>query len=162
MAVVDHRLPADAVAAARQRNRQILPHHDRVCITNIVGSLNFKEGDKVGEHLRRYVVEAVLRHHRVHGAAVGNSVAVSADAGEGDLDRLIRGDGAAAIGAEEVVGAENGAEVLDGEEGLDGGEGGAVGGDVVDHGLAGGAGGAAGEGFRDGGVWRRNGDDEEE
>lgn len=109
------------------------------------------------------MVEAVPRHHRVDGAAVGNSGTVSADAGEGDLDCLIGGDGSGAIGVEgEVVGAEDGAEVDDGEEGLDGGEGGAVGGDVVNESLAGGGGGGAAEGFSGGGVGGRNGEDEEE
>lgn len=121
------------------------------------------EGDEVGEHLRRDVVEAIVRNHGVHGAAVGYSGAVAADAGEGDLDALVGSDAVAPRGdGGEVVGAENGAEALDGEEGSEGGESGGVGGDVVDDGVAGGAGGAAAEGLRGGGVWRGNGDDEEE
>lgn len=162
-AVVHHLLTADVVAATRQRNRQVLPHLDQVSIGDIVGGLDFFEGDEVGEHLRRDVVEAIAGNHGVHGAAVGYSGAVAADAGEGDLDALVGGDAVAPRGDDgEVVGAENGAEALDGEEGSEGGESGSVGGDVVDDGVAGGAGGAAAEGLRGGGVWRGNGDDEEE
>lgn len=108
------------------------------------------------------MVEPVVRDHCVVGAAVGDSGAPVADAGEGDLDRLVHGHGEGGWGGEgEVVGAENWAEVLDGEEGFDGGDSGGVGGHVVDEGVAGGAGGGAAEGLLRGAeVWGRNGEEE--
>lgn len=103
----------------------------------------------MGKHLRRYVVEPVVEDHRVVGGAAGYSGAVVADAGEGDLDSLIGGDGVVGWGERgEIVGAKNGAEILDIEEGFDDGESGSVGGHIADKSFAGGAGGAAAEGLR--------------
>lgn len=108
MSIVHHLLAVDVVAAAGERYPQALPHLNRVGVGYVIHGLDFLEGDEAREHLRRYVVEPVVRDHCVVGAAVGDSGAPVADAGEGDLDRLVHGHGEGGWGGEgEVVGAEN-------------------------------------------------------
>lgn len=153
MPIVHHLLPVNVVATARQRYPQRLPDLNQVGIRYIINGLDLWVGDQAGEHLGSYVVEGVAGEHRVVGAVVGESGAIGADTGKGNLDGLRGSDGEGGWGGErEVVGSKNSAKVFYGEEGCDGGESGGVGGDVVDESFAGGAGGGAAEGLGKGEV----------
>lgn len=80
------------------------------------------------------MVETVVRDDGVHRVAVGDSGAVTAEAGEGDFQDLGGGEGLGLWGGDwEVVGGEERPEVFDLEEFKDGRDGGGVWELVVDE-----------------------------
>ena len=99
------------VAAAGQRDPELLPDLDEVNVGDVVGGGDLLVGDEGVEHVPRDVVEAVHRLHDVDGAADGLADAVSpAAAAEGDADDGLRGDGRGTvlivIGRRQAVGSQ--------------------------------------------------------
>lgn len=108
ISIVHYLLTVDIVAAARQRNPQLLARQNQVGIAYIIYFLNLWEGNEAGKHFGGDVVEAVVGNHRVIWAPVGYSGVFSAYARERNLDRLLGGNGSICRGVEgEVVGAKN-------------------------------------------------------
>lgn len=142
VSIMNHPLAVHLVAAARQRDPQLLPDFNQTRVGNFIHRCNFLVLHEPREHDRGDVVEVVAGLHDVLRALVGDAGAVGAEARERDEDLLEGGYVLGRGGGEgEVIGSEKGAEVGDVEEGFDGVEGCGVFGDVVDEGLAGGGGG---------------------
>uniref|UniRef100_A0A2P2PKR6 Uncharacterized protein n=1 Tax=Rhizophora mucronata TaxID=61149 RepID=A0A2P2PKR6_RHIMU len=122
-----HLLPRHVIAAAGQRNPQLLPDLYQARVRYVVDRRDLLVRRQAREHLCRDVVERVLLLDGVDGLSVGDAGAVAAEAREGDPDGLIGGHRLVGGGREwKVIGAEDGAEVPDGEEGLYVGERGGV------------------------------------
>lgn len=88
MAIVNNTLPIHLIAAAGEWDPKLLPHLNQVGIWDVVHPLDLREGDQPGEDVGGDVVEAVTGDDGVDWEVVGNSGAVGAKAGEGNLDNL--------------------------------------------------------------------------
>lgn len=168
MSVVQDVGAQNLVAAAGQRDPELLADANLVGFGDVVGVGDLLEGDESVEHVACDGVHPVVRLDGVDGDAVGPADDASAVAGggaeaaEGDADGGLGGDAGGGGGrGGEVVGAE---EVGQGG-GVEAGEelavGGGVGGHVADGGLAGAALGGAGEVGRGGGAGQEEEEEED-
>ncbi|KAL6963621.1 hypothetical protein U1Q18_034630 [Sarracenia purpurea var. burkii] len=134
-------LSSHQITAAGQRDLQFLSNDDQIRVRHLIERLDLLVCHQTREHILRNVRKSVATHHLVNRRLHRIPSAVGADAGEGDLDRLVGGDGLVGGGCEgEVVGTEEGGEAVDAEEGCDVGERGGVGGDIADEAVADGSG----------------------